>query len=133
MTRDDVLDELDRVRQEIPLPPGVTWSEPTFGDDEALYGQQMGVMMATIEAQCAWSEEWLEARDEGDAARMRGAIDGLAVVRTHMPLHEPGTGEESGGWEASSLRAWDEWLAAAKRGNAEPLQQFVRANCDGER
>jgi hypothetical protein len=108
----------------IPLPPGATWEEP-IPDEEGLYGQQAGLMIALGQATCAWLGYW----EDGDAGQKAEALAGFRRVRALMPLHPEGAPEEAGGYDAGSLRYFDELIAEAARGEAATVRQYLGPNC----
>jgi hypothetical protein len=116
--------EFEDATKTIPLPPGVAWGDPNL-DENGWYGQRAGLMHALYQAECAWLRYW----DEGDAAQKAEALAGFRHVRALMPLHPEGASEDVGGYDAGTLRFFDQMIAEAARGDGTDVRQFLRANC----
>jgi hypothetical protein len=108
----------------IPLPPGAAWADPGL-DENGWYGQRAGLMHALYQAECAWLRYW----DEGDAAQKGEAVAGFRRIRALMPLHPEGASEDVGGYDAGTLRFFDQMIAEAARGDGTTVRQYLRANC----
>jgi hypothetical protein len=119
-----VRSEFEEATKTIPLPPGAAWADPNL-DENGWYGQQAGLMHALYQAECAWLRYW----DEGGAAQKAGALAGFRRVRALMPLHPEGASEDVGGYDAGTLRFFDQMIAEAERGDGTNVRQFLRANC----
>ena len=57
------------------------------------------------------------------------AVHGMRELRAVMPVHRPGDSEDAGGFDASSLDAWDALVAGAAAGDPTLPRQYLRANC----
>jgi len=126
-TASDVRRDFAVVTRDIPLPPGATWSEPSL-DEQGIYPGPAALMMALFQATCAWTSDWNAAYAAGDTARMRADAAGFAEVRRRMPLHR-GTLEDTGGFDAASLQAYDAMLTGMAHGRPALVRQYLRANC----
>jgi hypothetical protein len=73
-------------------------------------------------AACAWEAEWLAGRHAGDAGRVRAATTMLAEARSWPDAGAAKTG--------GARRQRDEIATAAANGDAAPLRQDVKVNCD---
>lgn len=126
-----VLDKPETVRTEfaevtttIPLPPGGSWEQPNLQKD-ALYGRRAALVIALDQATCAWLGYW----SDGKPAQRAEAISGFKQVRALMPLHPAGAPEEVGGFDVSSLRAYDQIIADMGRADPTRVEQYLTANC----
>jgi hypothetical protein len=119
-----VRSEFEDATRTIPLPPGAAWQDPNL-DENGLYGQRAGLMHALYQAECAWLRYW----DEGDAAQKAEALAGFRQVRALMPLHSEGASEDVGGYDAGTLRSFDQMIAGAERGDGTDVRRFLQANC----
>jgi hypothetical protein len=126
-TANDVRRDFAVVTRDIPLPPGVAWTDPDL-DEQGIYPGPAALMMALFQATCAWTSDWNAAYAAGDTARMRADAEGFAEVRRRMPLHR-GTLEDTGGFDAASLAAFDAMLADMRAGRPGSVRQELRANC----
>jgi len=126
-TANDVRRDFAVVTRDIPLPPGATWREPSL-DEQGIYPGPAALMTALLQATCAWTSDWNAAYAAGDTARMRADAAGFAEVRRRMPLHR-GTLEDTGGFDAGSLAAYDALLAGMAHGRPALVRQYLRANC----
>ena len=82
-----------------------------------------------FQAQCAWVGYWDDAHGSGDSARAGAAVHGMRELRAVMPVHHAGESEDVGGFDASSLDAWDALVAGAAAGDPTLPRQYLRANC----
>jgi hypothetical protein len=53
----------------------------------------------------------------------------MRELRGLMPVHRAGDSEGAGGFDASSLAAWDALVAHAAAGDPALARQYLRANC----
>jgi hypothetical protein len=127
----DVRASFAKVRDRVPLPPGTTWSELNLDPDGVYAGNpdRTGLMMALFQAQCAWVADWDTADRSGDGDRAAAAVHGMRELRGFMPVHRAGDSESAGGFDASSLAAWDALVAHAAAGDPALARQYLRANC----
>jgi hypothetical protein len=128
---DDVRTSFATVRNTVPLPPGITWQQLNLDGNGVYAGNpdRTALMMALFQAQCAWAGYWDDAHTAGDAGRAAQGVQGMRELRPLMPLHRPGESEDTGGFDASSLDAWDALVASAAAGDPGPARQYLRANC----
>jgi hypothetical protein len=128
---DDVRSSFAAVRDRVPLPPGTTWSELNL-DSNGIYAgdpDRTGLMMALFQAQCAWVSDWDAADRSGDGARAAAAVQGMRQIRALMPVHHAGESEDAGGFDDTSIAAWNALAAHAAAGDPELARQYLRANC----
>jgi hypothetical protein len=112
----------------IPLPPGSEWNAPNL-DEQALYAGPAAKMYALAQATCSWFAYWDQGHREGDRSQTAAARTGFARVRTMMPVHQPGSSEDTGGYDAGSLAFLDR-LARDQRADAgRSTEQYLAANC----
>jgi len=130
-TAGDVRHSFTTVRDTVPLPPGTTWKELNLDPDGVYAGNpnRTALMMALFQAQCAWVGYWDDAHGSGDAAHAGDAVHGMRELRAVMPVHHAGESEDVGGFDASSLDAWDALMAGAATGDPTLPRQYLRANC----
>ena len=130
-TAGDVRRSFATVRDTVPLPSGTTWQELNLDPDGIYAGSpdRTALMMALFQAQCAWVGYWDDADRGGDAARAGDAVHGMRELRAVMPVHHPGDSEDVGGFDASSLDAWDALVEGAAAGDPTLPRQYLRANC----
>lgn len=128
---DDVRSSFATVRDTVPLPPGATWHGLNLDPDAVYAGNtdRTGLMMALDQAQCAWVGYWDDADRSGDAGAATEGVRGMRELRGLMPVHHPGDSEDAGGFDASSLDAWDALVASAAAGDSTLARQYLRANC----
>jgi hypothetical protein len=112
-----------------PLPPGGSWNvtEQRFLNGPAGEGQA-GVFeeAAGLEAQCQWTQAWLEADAAGDGTAAKSAAAVLAKIPTWHVI--TAYQDETRGSERLAHAVAD----AAARGDREPAQAFVTANCSSK-
>jgi len=125
---ESALDEFHATQAKLTLPPGATWTEPTYPAD-ALYGRYMGLITALDQATCAWFSEWDSAASAGDRDRVDAAEAAVARIRGLMPAHEDGAPEEAGGYDIASLAHFDGLIRRAQAGRLGGVRQYVKANC----
>jgi hypothetical protein len=111
----------------IPLPPGYEWRKAvdlfTAWDSEPTMYSATGIKdIYAGFAACAWEAEWLAGRRAGDAGRVRAATTVLAEARSW-----PDAGADKTG---GARRQRDEIATSAANGDAAPLRQDIKANCD---
>jgi hypothetical protein len=111
----------------IPLPPGYEWRKAvdrfTAWDSEPTMYSATGIKdIYAGFAACAWEAEWLAGRRASDAGRVRAATTMLAEARSW-----PDAGADKTG---GARRQRDEIATAAANGDAVPLRQDVKVNCD---
>jgi hypothetical protein len=111
----------------IPLPPGYEWRKAvdlfTAWDSEPTMYSATGIKdIYAGFAACAWEAEWLAGRRAGDAGRVRAATTVLAEARSW-----PDAGADKTG---GARRQRDEIATAAANGDAAPLRQDIKVNCD---
>jgi hypothetical protein len=125
---ESALDEFHAAQGKLTLPPGETWTEPSYPAD-ALYGRYMGLITALDQATCAWFSEWGAAASAGDRDRVATAEAAVARIRGLMPGHEQGAPEEGGGYDAASLAHFDGLVRRGQAGHLGGVRQYVKANC----
>ncbi|MFI5048881.1 MAG: hypothetical protein ACHQEA_03320 [Gaiellales bacterium] len=130
-TAGDVRRSFATVRDTVPLPPGTTWHELNLDPDGIYAGSpdRTALVMALFQAQCAWVGYWDAADRGGDATQAGNAVHGMQELRSVMPVHHPGDSEDMGGFDDSSLDAWDALVAGAAAGDPTLPRQYLRANC----
>jgi hypothetical protein len=112
----------------IPLPPGSSWNALSL-DEQALYAGPAAKMYALAQATCSWFAYWDDGHRQGDRRKMSAAQAGFAGVRVMMPIHQPGSSEDTGGYDAGSLAFLDR-IARDQRSNAaRSTEQYLAANC----
>jgi hypothetical protein len=127
-TPTQVRDDFAVWKKRVPLPPGAHWRMPKL-DEQGLYGARAAQMIATDQATCAWFAYWRAALSAQDRSALTAASAGIARVRSLLPLHAAGTGEETGGYTRQGLRVYDRILRQQKQGNATGTDTYLRANC----
>jgi hypothetical protein len=98
---------IDEMLTGIPLPPGFD-PRAIRATDAVRDRYQLGAQVSGAVA-CAWIERWVAARDAGDEARAREAVDAMATSRTWPVLLEM---EDDGDypevlWEYAAAMATD--------------------------
>lgn len=111
VTARSVQEELDRVLADVPLPPGLDRGALGITDSETALDPYHFGAWVTGEVACGWIEEWLRARDEGDAVAAQRAVDQLATSHDWQVLKDMSS---EGGW---SHAVWEyaDLLVAGER------------------
>jgi hypothetical protein len=123
-TAQDVRSDFGRVTRTIPLPPGARWHVPDL-DEQGVYPGPQARMIALLQATCAWFGYWRQ----GGPGERASALGAESRIRALMPVHREGMPEDAGGFDATSLRAYDAIVAAQRRGDPAPTDSYLRANC----
>ncbi len=74
---------LDAVLYETPVPDG--FDRASLGNPDAilmLTGIHGLAARAAIEVTCAWTDQWFDATEDGDSARLTEAVDALGSIRS---------------------------------------------------
>jgi hypothetical protein len=112
----------------IPLPPGASW-KPLSLDEQALYAGPAAKMYALAQATCSWFAYWDEVHRNADPTRTAAAQVGFARVRAMMPVHQAGSSEDTGGYDAGSLAFLDRVARDQRSGLVRSTEQYLAANC----
>jgi hypothetical protein len=112
----------------IPLPPGASW-QPLSLDEQALYAGPAAKMYALAQATCSWFAYWDAGHRNADPTQTGAAQAGFARVRAMMPVHQPGSSEDTGGYDAGSLAFLDRVARDQRSGLARSTEQYLAANC----
>ena len=130
-TASDVRRSFATVRESVPLPPGTAWHELNIDSDGIYAGSpdRTALMMALFQAQCVWVGYWDAADRGGDVTQAGNAVHGMRELRAAMQVHHPGDSEDAGGYDASSLDAWDALVAGAAAGDPTLPRLYLMANC----
>lgn len=113
--------EFQAEKSRLSLPPEVNWpadAEKLGPDDK--YGLGYGTSQADAFWYCAWSADWLKARD-GSPGEAGKALATLMTIRG-LELYKVGD-------DPATQKLTDDELRAAKAGDPSLLARDVAANC----
>lgn len=117
--------ELEAAKEEVPLPVGRTWpAGPSLAvNPDAGYSRGGGRSTVEAVAFCIWLDEWLDAREAGDADREHAAATTVAAVPTWPSWTSPF-------WTESYTDHLQGLITAVGDGDEAPVRQEMELNCD---
>jgi hypothetical protein len=117
--------ELEAAKAEVPLPAGRIWPAiPAFEvDPDAGYSRGGGRSTVEGVATCIWLDDWLDARQAGDAGRVQVAARTIAAIPTWPSWTSPF-------WTESYTDHLQPIIDAVAGGMEAPVRSEMRTNCE---
>ncbi|MDP9342853.1 MAG: hypothetical protein M3Q23_12335 [Actinomycetota bacterium] len=123
------LSAIDRLAQDIPLPPDGNFDavRGNIAQQGAQQIEEAGLSgVLAFAATCQWYGYWLDGFNRGDPVQMSTAQRTIDAIPSWPQLAAVGSG--SGG----TVEYLKQLAGSADSGNAEPVRQFLTANCGAE-
>jgi hypothetical protein len=128
LSPDEQLSAMDRLTQDIPLPPDGNFDAVRTGIIRAQPQQEESGLAGALAfaATCQWYGYWLDGYNRGDGTQMSAALTTIDEIPSWPQLVRVGSGP------GSTVDALKELAQTTDRGDPDPVRQFLTANCSAE-
>ncbi|CAL9531583.1 hypothetical protein SUDANB6_04066 [Streptomyces sp. enrichment culture] len=122
LDKEDVIAEVETLRQGAELPPGGRWNVEVAGASDDRYQAGSADAIVLDEVQCEWYAYWLDRTEASDGKAAEAALKHFAVLHD-MPAYKAN--------DESYRKLVQTIEDSAELGDPSGIQGFVRDNCDG--